>query len=188
MAKSKDKIKISFVGPAADDVTGSCILIKTPDRQILLECGLHQSCKSTLENYKVNNAYFEFKPKEIDYLFVMHNHADHLCLAPKLYAKGCRAQMIMPQGSYEIAEILLRDSANIMQSDAKELSEKFKRDYHPLYIGLLTYGGKMYLNLIRNIEEPLLEAALYGVLRERGVHVKAESNARENGAFTQKFH
>ena len=57
----------------------------------------------------------------------------------------------------------------------------------PYNVGLLTYGGKMYLNLIRNIEEPLLEAALYGVLRERGVHVKAESNARENGAFTQKI-
>ena len=57
----------------------------------------------------------------------------------------------------------------------------------PYNVGLLTYGGKMYLNLIRNIEEPLLEAALYGVLRERGIHVKAESNARENGAFTQKI-
>lgn len=133
MAKNKDKIKISFVGPAADDVTGSCILIKTPDRQILLECGLYQSCKSTLENYKVNNAHFEFKPKEIDYLFVMHNHADHLCLAPRLYAKGCKAQMIMPQGSSQIAEILLRDSSSIMQADAKELSEKFHRDYSPLY-------------------------------------------------------
>lgn len=133
MAKNKDKIKISFVGPASDDVTGSCIWIKTPDRQILLECGLHQSCKSTLENYKINNSHFEFKSKEIDYLFVMHNHADHLCLAPRLYAKGCKAQMIMPQGSNQIAEILLRDSANIMQSDAKELSEKFKRDYKPIY-------------------------------------------------------
>lgn len=133
MAKNKDKIKISFVGPAADDVTGSCIWIKTPNRQILLECGLHQSCKSTLENYKVNNSHFEFKPKEIDYLFVMHNHADHLCLAPRLYAKGCKAQMIMPQNSHQIAEILLRDSANIMKSDADELSEKFKRDYKPLY-------------------------------------------------------
>lgn len=133
MAKNKDKIKISFVGPAADDVTGSCIWIKTPDRQILLECGLHQSCKSTLENYKINNSHFEFKPKEIDYLFVMHNHADHLCLAPRLYAKGCKAQMIMPQGSNQIAEILLRDSASIMQSDAKELSDKLKRDYRPIY-------------------------------------------------------
>ena len=133
MAKNKDKIKISFVGPAADDVTGSCIWIKTPDRQILLECGLHQSCRSTLENYKINNTHFEFKPKEIDYLFVMHNHADHLCLAPRLYAKGCKAQMVMPKGSQRIAEILLKDSANIMRSDADELSNKFKRNYFPIY-------------------------------------------------------
>lgn len=133
MAKNRDKIKISFVGPAADDVTGSCIWIKTPDRQILLECGLHQSCKSTLENYKINNSHFEFKSKEIDYLFIMHNHADHLCLAPRLYANGCKGQVIMPQGSKQIAEILLRDSANIMQADADELSEKFKRDYSPIY-------------------------------------------------------
>ena len=133
MAKNKDKIKISFVGPAADDVTGSCIWIKTPNRQILLECGLHQSCRSTLENYKINTSHFEFKPKEIDYLFVMHNHADHLCLSPRLYAKGCKAQMIMPRGSKRIAEILLKDSANIMYSDAEELSGKFKRDYSPIY-------------------------------------------------------
>ena len=133
MAKNKDKVKISFVGPAADDVTGSCIWIKTPDRQILLECGLYQSCKSTLENYKINKAHFDFKPKEIDYLFVMHNHADHLCLAPRLYAKDCKAQMIMPQGSKRIAEILLKDSANIMYADAEELSNKFKRDYSPIY-------------------------------------------------------
>ena len=133
MAKNKDKIKISFVGPAADDVTGSCIWIKTPDKQILLECGLHQSCKSTLETYKINTSHFEFKPKEIDYIFVMHNHADHLCLTPRLYAKGCKGQLIMPEGSERIAEILLRDSANIMQADANELSEKFKRNYSPIY-------------------------------------------------------
>lgn len=133
MAKSRDKIHISFVGPAADDVTGSCIWIKTPDRQILLECGLFQSCGSTLETYKVNNKHFEFKPKDIDYLFVCHNHADHLCLAPRLYAKGCKAPMIMPQGSRQIAEILLRDSANIMRTDAEELSAQFKRDYSPIY-------------------------------------------------------
>lgn len=133
MAKSKDKIKISFVGPSADGVTGSCIWIKTPDRQILLECGLYQSCGSTLETYKINNKHFEFKPKEIDYVFVCHNHVDHIGLTPRLYAKGCKAPMIMPSGSKKIAEILLRDSANIMKTDAEELSEKFKREYMPLF-------------------------------------------------------
>ena len=133
MAKSKNKIQINFVGEAANDVTGSCIHIETPHRQILLECGLFQSCGSTLEDYKINNKHFEFKPKEIDYVFVMHNHADHMCLIPKLYKQGCNAQIIAPTGTKKIAEILLRDSARIMEADAIELTDKFKRDYSPIY-------------------------------------------------------
>lgn len=133
MAKSKSKIQINFIGESANDVTGSCVHIQTPHKQILLECGLYQSCGSTLENYKINNKHFEFKPKEIDYVFVMHCHADHLCLTPKLYRQGCKAQVIAPSGTKPIAEILLRDSAHIMDTDALELSNKFKRDYYPIY-------------------------------------------------------
>ena len=133
MAKSKNKIQINFIGESSNEVTGSCVHIQTPHKQILLECGLYQSCGSTLENYKINNKHFEFKPKEIDYVFVMHCHADHLCLTPKLYRQGCKAQVIAPSGTKPIAEILLRDSAHIMDSDALELSNKFKRDYYPIY-------------------------------------------------------
>ena len=133
MAKSKSKIQINFVGEASNDVTGSCIHIKTPHRQILLECGLFQSCGSTLENYKINNKHFEFKPKEIDYVFAMHCHADHMCLMPKLYKQNCNAQIIAPNGTKPIVEILLRDSAHIMDADAIELTNKFKRDYSPIY-------------------------------------------------------
>lgn len=133
MAKSKSKIQINFVGEAANDVTGSCIYIQTPNRQILLECGLFQSCGSALENYRINNKHFEFKPKDIDYVFTMHNHADHMCLMPKLYKQGCSAQIIAPSGTKQIAEILLKDSAHIMDTDAIELTNKFKRDYPPIY-------------------------------------------------------
>lgn len=133
MAKAKNKIQINFVGEAANDVTGSCIHIATPNRQILLECGLFQSCGSTLEDYKANNKHFEFKPKEIDYVFAAHNHADHICLIPRLYKQGCCAQIIAPSSTKQIAEILLRDSAHIMDSDAIELTGQFKRDYSPIY-------------------------------------------------------
>lgn len=133
MAKSKSKIQINFVGEAANDVTGSCIHIKTPNRQILLECGTFQSCGSTLENYKVNNKHFDFKPKEIDYVFLMHNHVDHIGLTPKLYKNGSVAQIVAPGGTKSIAEILLKDSARIMDTDALELSDQFKRDYYPIY-------------------------------------------------------
>lgn len=133
MAKSKNKIRVRFIGEAANDVTGSCIHIQTSSKQILLECGLFQSCGSTLENYKINNKYFDFKPKDIDYVFLAHNHADHMGLTPKLYKNGCKARVIAPSGTKPIAEILMRDSAHIMEIDAQELSEKFKRDYYPIY-------------------------------------------------------
>ena len=133
MAKSKSKIQINFIGESADDVTGSCVHIQTPNRQILLECGLFQSCGTTLENYKINNKHFDFKPKDIDYVFIMHCHADHLCLTPKLYKQGCKAQVIAPLGTKPISEILLRDSVHIMETDALDLSNKFKRDYYPIY-------------------------------------------------------
>lgn len=133
MAKKKDKIQISFCGENSADVTGSCIWIKTPSKQILLELGLWQSCGSTLENYKVNNKHFKFKAKDIDYLFIAHSHADHLCRAPLLYKRGGHAQIIAPKDTKPLAEILLRDSANIMKCDADELSIKFNRDYTPIY-------------------------------------------------------
>ena len=133
MTKSKSKIQINFIGEAANDVTGSCIHIKTSNKQILLECGTFQSCGSTLENYKVNNQHFEFKSRDIDYIFALHNHIDHIGLIPKLYKQGCQAKIIAPNGTKEIAEILLKDSAHIMETDALELSNKFKRDYIPIY-------------------------------------------------------
>ena len=49
----------------------------------------------------------------------------------------------------------------------------------PYNTSLITYGGKMYLNVIRNIADPLFEPVLHAVLRELGVHVVVESNARE---------
>ena len=48
----------------------------------------------------------------------------------------------------------------------------------PYNAGMLSYGGVVRLNVIRNTKEPRLERALYEVLRSRGVKVKVESNFR----------
>lgn len=48
----------------------------------------------------------------------------------------------------------------------------------PYNSGFLSYKDKSYLNIIRNIKEARLELALYQVLREEGIKVKAESNQR----------
>lgn len=133
MARSKEHVRVTFCGQAADDVTGSMIYIESPHRKILLECGLYQNAGDALEAYKINTKKFKFKPREIDYVFVMHNHVDHVGLTPRLYAEGCQAPLIMPKGSREITKILMKDSARIMEDDAMNLSVQYKRNYRPVY-------------------------------------------------------
>lgn len=49
----------------------------------------------------------------------------------------------------------------------------------PYNTSLITYRGRMYLNVIRNMKEPVFERALYRVLREIGIRAVLESNTRE---------
>ena len=48
----------------------------------------------------------------------------------------------------------------------------------PYNTAAVTYGGRLYLNVIRNISEPVLERELYGVFREIGLGAVVESNTR----------
>ena len=48
----------------------------------------------------------------------------------------------------------------------------------PHNCGVISYGGKMYINMIRDIREPTLERHFFEVLHREGLHVTVESNAR----------
>lgn len=130
---NKDKIEIRFVGENATGVTGSCIWVKTPHVEFLIECGLYQGSGNTLDEYKINNAPFPFKPKNLSYVFACHNHGDHILRIPLLCKRGSMAKVIMPEGSTPIARILMEDSAKIMATDAETLSRQYGRSYPPIY-------------------------------------------------------
>ena len=130
---SKDKIQIHFVGESASGVTGSCVWVKTPHVEFLIECGLYQGSGNTLDEYKINNAPFKFKPQNIQYVFAAHNHGDHILRIPLLYKRGMSAPTIMPKGSIPVAKILMEDSARIMACDAEALSKQYGREYEPIY-------------------------------------------------------
>lgn len=134
MSKNKDKIKISFVGNNATEVTGSCTLIEIGNNfKCLIECGLIQGEHSLLAEYKANNKKFSFKPKDIDVVFIGHSHIDHIGLLPKLVKEGFNGEIIIPKGNYNIIKDLLLDCANIMEKDAYDISRKMKKEYSPIY-------------------------------------------------------
>lgn len=133
MSKNKNnKIRVRFIGKNSDDVTGSMTLIETQTHKILLECGLYQS-NNIKEDYLINSRKLEFKPSEIDYIFIGHGHIDHIGLLPRLYANGCKATIIAPKGTAELFTVMGADSAYIIGKDVETLQRKYGISAQPLY-------------------------------------------------------
>lgn len=125
---------IYFVGQNSCDVTGSCIYIRFANKQILLECGLHQSSSNSyLDSYKINSEKFKFNPSEIDYVFLCHAHVDHSALLPRLIREGFKGKIILNVATARIADSLLKNCAYILQDEARVLTKRYKREYFPIY-------------------------------------------------------
>lgn len=119
--------------PAASSVTGSMIYIESENHKILVDAGLHQS-NNKYEDFMINNRrYKAFNPKDIDYIFITHNHSDHFCLLPKLYKLGCKAKIIVSQKSSSIMNRMLEDSAFILERDIDIINNQKNKNYQPLY-------------------------------------------------------
>lgn len=136
MAKKKTEksdITITYLGNNAIDVTGSCILIETPNKNILLECGMVQSCGDSLDDFKTNSKPFPFKAKNIDYVFLNHAHIDHSGLLCKLIHDGFNGTIITTTITSKLLKPMLADSCNIIKGDSKALSKKRKKEVLPYY-------------------------------------------------------
>lgn len=160
MHKTKNKVRVKFVGNNSEDVTGSCVLIETENKKILVECGLYQGDESLLEQYRINSRKFNFKVKDIDYLILAHSHIDHVGLVPRLYKQGAHCKIIAPIGLKRLFEIMVVDSAFIMNKEAEELTKKFNRDYEPIYNledveTALTYWNEFERNQVVEIDEDI---------------------------------
>lgn len=134
MSKAKNKIRISFPSPAAEHVTGSMTYIKSSNRQIILDCGLHQS-NSLADQYQANSRKLPFKARDLDYIFICHMHADHALLLPRLIREGFQGRIIVPTGFSVLFPIMAKDSLHIMERDIMSLDKRARKGhtYAPLY-------------------------------------------------------
>ena len=126
-------MKIKFLG-AALSVTGSCHLVTTDHCKFLLDCGLFQGSEALEE---LNYQEFDFNPEEIDFMILSHAHVDHCGRIPLLVKQGFKGQIYCTGATAEIADIMLQDSGNIHEMDAKWTNKRIarsgQRQVHPLY-------------------------------------------------------
>jgi metallo-beta-lactamase family protein len=124
---SDPRISIRFLG-AAGTVTGSKHLLKTPDMQILVDCGLFQGLKELrLKNWEK----LDVDVPSISYVIITHAHLDHVGYLPVLIKQGFRGRIFMTLPTRDLAELILRDSAKIQEEDANFANENGFSKHHP---------------------------------------------------------
>ncbi|MFN5635054.1 MAG: MBL fold metallo-hydrolase, partial [Flavobacteriia bacterium] len=89
MKPKENTFTLTFLG-GAGTVTGSKILIETPQKKVLIDCGLFQGLK---ELRKLNWEDFPIDPTSIDELILTHAHLDHCGYIPLLVKKGFKGSI-----------------------------------------------------------------------------------------------
>ncbi|MDX1795132.1 MAG: MBL fold metallo-hydrolase [Hydrogenovibrio sp.] len=120
---------------AAETVTGSCHFLQLKQGpKILIDCGMFQG-----HSGRENSDPFGFDPRDVDILLITHAHLDHVGRIPKLVKEGFDGRIISLRPTMDLAEVILLDSAKIMEEDFKTAYKKAQRRgeedevYPPLY-------------------------------------------------------
>ncbi|MBI5676504.1 MAG: MBL fold metallo-hydrolase [Nitrospirae bacterium] len=116
-------ITLSFHG-GAGGVTGSCHLLSAGGLNILIDCGFFQG---GFETEQRNRGDFGFDPASIDYLLLTHGHLDHCGRIPLLVKNGFRGKIICTSATYDIAKIIMLDTAKIQEEDSEHWQKISKR-------------------------------------------------------------
>ena len=107
---------LSFHG-GVDGVTGSCHLLQAASITLLIDCGFFQGGYNIEEK---NRDDFGFDPADIDFLLLTHGHLDHCGRIPLLVKRGFQGKIICTPATYDIARIIMLDTAGIQEEDAAQ--------------------------------------------------------------------
>jgi metallo-beta-lactamase family protein len=147
-------MRITFYG-AAQEVTGSMVMVEVNGKQVLLECGLFQGRRS--EMYE-RNLRFPFDPREVDALILSHAHIDHSGNIPNLVKQGFKGNIWCTAATRNLCTYMLLDSAHIQESDVeylnKQAAKKGEPAVEPLYTrenAMTALGQFVSLNLHRTV-------------------------------------
>ena len=110
---------LTFLG-GAGTVTGSKHLVQTKYAKVLVDCGLFQGYG---ELRRRNRRPLPLAASTVDAVVVTHAHLDHCGFLPRLAADGFRGPVYATPETIRLAEIVLRDSAHLLEEEAQHANQ-----------------------------------------------------------------
>src|ERR1700682_931521 len=119
--------KLTFLG-AAGTVTGSKYLVEAEGKRLLVDGCLFQGLKELrLRNWNP----LPEKPATFDWCVLTHAHLDHTGYLPRLVRDGFRGPIYADAATIELCNLLLPDSAHIMEEDAQNAQQGGYTKHNP---------------------------------------------------------
>src|ERR1700726_2782885 len=178
--------KLTFLG-AAGTVTGSKYLVEAEGKRLLVDCGLFQGLKELrLRNWNP----LPEKPATFDWCLLTHAHLDHTGYLPRLLRDGFRGPIFADLATIELCNLLLPDSAHIMEEDAQNAQRGGYTKHDPALPLYAPADVEPVLNAFREIprSDPFTISPQFTVRPHDAGHILGSSSLEltitENGRKT----
>jgi metallo-beta-lactamase family protein len=109
---------------AAGEVTGSSYFVQTSQARVLVDFGLFQGDKEDDAKNIVPGALHR---STIDAIVLTHGHLDHCGRLPMLVREGYGGPIYCTSATRDLAELVMRDSAHIMEHDFERRKKRASR-------------------------------------------------------------
>jgi metallo-beta-lactamase family protein len=127
-------MKITLLGAAGGEVTGSAYLVQTSSANVMVDCGLFQGAQK-LENF--NRLPTTSALKSLHSVVLTHAHLDHTGRLPLLTRFDYKGPIYGTPATIALTELILKDAAYLQEEDARRQnrrrSEAGKPLLEPLY-------------------------------------------------------
>jgi len=119
-------MKITILGAAGGEVTGSAYLVQTKSASVLVDCGLFQGGQRAEELNRAN-----LPVNGLDAVVITHGHLDHTGRLPLLAKANYTGPVFATQATIEMSALIVRDSAHIQTGDMERVNRKRERAGEP---------------------------------------------------------
>jgi metallo-beta-lactamase family protein len=114
-------MRITLLGAAGGEVTGSAYVVETAHANVMVDCGFFQGRKK-LENF--NRLPTRGAVTRLDAVVLTHAHLDHSGRLPLLTKVDYKGPIYGTRATFELADLILRDSASLHKADVARENRK----------------------------------------------------------------